>query len=193
MEGRLPDAGDTVGYRDARQAGAEAEGVTLDAGNVIRNRDARQAAAVIEGPIPDAGDAVRNIDARQSGAAREGIPLDDGDAVRDRVIGTCLAPRINMQHRLFFIKQNPIDFRVIHVPRANLDARQAAAAREGTLPDAGDAVGYRDARQAAAVSEGIRPNAGDRFSFDSRRDSERTRYLFITVSDSDRITFNLIL
>ena len=67
------------------------------------------------------------------------------------------------------------------------------AGLEGTIPDAGNAVRDRDARQAAAVSEGIRPNAGDRFSFDSRRDSERTRYLFITVSDSDRLTFSFIL
>ena len=57
----------------------------------------------------------------------------------------------------------------------------------------GDAIRDRDAGQATTVIEGIVPYAGDRFPFDSRRNSERTRYLFITASDSDRITFNLIL
>ena len=33
------------------------------------------------------------------------------------------------------------------------------------IPDAGDAVGDRDARQAAAVREGEIPDAGDRITF----------------------------
>ena len=50
------------------------EGIIPDAGNAIRNRDARQAAAVTEGIIPDAGDAIRNRDARQAAAAEKANP-----------------------------------------------------------------------------------------------------------------------
>ncbi len=179
-----PDAGDAVRNRDARQAAAITEGVIADADDAVTNRDARQAAAATEDAMPDAGDAVTNRDARQAGAAREGsipdagdtirdrdtrqaaavpkgvIP-DAGDAVRDRVIGTCLACRISKQHRLLCIEQNPIDLRVIHVPRANLNRRQGAAPSEGTFPDAGDVVTNRDARQAGAIKEGATPDAGD--------------------------------
>jgi hypothetical protein len=51
------------------------------------------------------------------------------------------------QHRLLCIEQNPIDIRVIHVPRANLNRRQAAAGREGCKPDAADKIasnGFRN-------------------------------------------------
>ena len=91
------------------------------------------------------------------------------------VIGTCLACRISKQHRLLCIEQNPIDIRVIHIPRANLNRspgwcsqrRQSspmlvtpsgivmlvrlAAFPEGVIPDAGNAVRDRDARQAVAA------------------------------------------
>ena len=167
-EGGMPDAGNAVRDRDARQVG-ECEGIISDAGDAGGDRDARQAAAFIEGSIPDAGDAIRNRDARQVGAVPEGTLPDTGDAVRDVVIVPCLASRISMQHRLLCIEQNPIDLRVIHVPRANLNCRQAAAAIEGPCPDAGNAVTNRDARQVAAFIEGQTPDAGDSLTFDSRR------------------------
>ena len=51
-----------------------------------------------------------------------------------------------MQRSLFFIKQNSIKARIIHVSRANLNRRQAAASIESMSPDAGDTVRDRDAR-----------------------------------------------
>ena len=65
-----------------------------------------------------------------------------------------------MQHRLLFIKQNPINIRVIHVPRTKLNCRQAFAAAEGHLPDTGDSIWNCDARQ-AAVTEGPKADVGD--------------------------------
>ena len=161
FESPLPDAGDAVRNRDARQASAATEGGILDAGNAIRNRDARQAGAANEGSSPDAGYTIRDCDARQVSAVVEGQNPDAGDAVRNDIIGTCLASRISMQNRLSSIKQDPFDIRVIHVTRANLNSRQAGAVREGSSPDAGDAVRDRDARQAGAVVEGSSPDAGD--------------------------------
>ena len=70
-----------------------------------------------------------------------------------------------MQQRLLFIEQNPIDIRVIRVTGANLNSRQAAAAKEGLCPDAFNAIGNRDTRQAPEASEGQIPDAGDRFTF----------------------------
>ena len=52
-----------------------------DAGDAVRNRDARQATAVIEGKLPDAGNAVRNRDARQTLAFKEGLIPDAGDRI----------------------------------------------------------------------------------------------------------------
>ena len=40
------------------------EGPLPDAGDAIRNRDAREAGAVIEGKVTDTGDTIRNYDAR---------------------------------------------------------------------------------------------------------------------------------
>ena len=54
-KGTTPDAGDTIGDRDARQVGAFIEGLTPDGGNAIWNRDARQAAAVEEAAPPCSG------------------------------------------------------------------------------------------------------------------------------------------
>ena len=159
------DAGNAVRDRDALQAGAAVEGLIPDAFDAIRNRDARQGCAAIEGEIPDASNAITNRDARQAFAAIEGASPDAGNAVRDRVIVTCLASRMIKQHRLFFIEQNPIDIRVIHVPPANRNRRQAGAVTEGASPDAGDTIGNRDARQAGAGLEGFVPDAGDRFIF----------------------------
>ena len=66
-----------------------------------------------------------------------------------------------MQRSLFFIKQNSIKARIIHVSRANLNRRQAGAAREGVISDAGDAIRNCDDREAAAEEKGGAPNAGD--------------------------------
>ena len=66
-----------------------------------------------------------------------------------------------MQQRLLFIEQNPIDIRVIRVTGANLNSRQAAAAKEGLCPDAFNAIGNRDTRQAGAFPEGTFPDASD--------------------------------
>ena len=66
-----------------------------------------------------------------------------------------------MQRSLFFIKQNSIKARIIHVSRANLNRRQAAAVTEGPSPDTGDAVRNGDARQAGAALEGQKSDAGD--------------------------------
>ena len=123
-----------------------------NAGDAIRDRDARQVGAPTEGVIPDAGNTIRNRDARQAAAPTEGIIPDAGDTVREPVIVTCLASRISMQHRLFFIEQNSIDTRIIQVPRANLNHRQAGAAIEGGIPDAGDTIRNRDARQSWSMS-----------------------------------------
>ena len=76
---------------------------------------------------------------------------------------------------------------------ANRDAGQAAAPREGINLDAGDAVRNRDAGQVAAVTEGGIPDAGDSLTFNCRRNYQLARRAFFTASDSDRITFNLIL
>ena len=51
-----------------------------------------------------------------------------------------------MQERHLRIEQNPIDLRVIYVPRANLNPRQGRAIAEGGLPNAGDTVRDRDTR-----------------------------------------------
>ena len=63
-KGKLPDAGDVVTNRDARQAAAGAEGPIPNAGDPFTYRDARQALAAIEGISPDAGNAIRNGDTR---------------------------------------------------------------------------------------------------------------------------------
>ena len=90
-----------------------------------------------------------------------------------------------MQHRLLFIEQNSIDTRVIQVPRANLNRRQAGALIEGTLPDAGDAVRDRDARQAGAVFEGPLPEAGDRIALNGGGDHQFARGVSLTQGDGD--------
>ena len=82
----------------------------------------------------------------------------------DCVIGACLARRISNQNRFLCIEQYPIDSSEIHVPRANLNRRQAFAATEGPIPDAGDAIRYRNTRQVAAVTEGNSPDAGNAIS-----------------------------
>ena len=48
------------------QAAASPEGPIPDAGDAVGDRDARQATAAIEGRLPDAGDAIRNRDTRQA-------------------------------------------------------------------------------------------------------------------------------
>ena len=52
----VPDAGDAVGDRDARQAGAPIKRIVSDAADAAGNRDACQAGAVGERTIPDCGD-----------------------------------------------------------------------------------------------------------------------------------------
>ena len=63
------------------QAGAVVEGAVPDAGDAIRNRDARQAATVKEGAMPNSGKLTVFPDPyiRQAGAAREGVFSDTGD------------------------------------------------------------------------------------------------------------------
>ena len=75
-----------------------------------------------------------------------------------------------MQCSLLFIEKNSIDTRVIQVPHANLNHRQAGAFKEGVIPDAGDAITNRDARQAGAAVEGILTDAGDGITFNGVRD-----------------------
>ena len=137
------------------------EGVIAEAGDGVRNLNGCQAGAVSEGPYPDAGDAIRNRDARQASADPEGPSSDAGNAIRDNVIGTCLSCRINTQRSLLFIEQNSIYARVVHVPRANLNRRQAAAATEGAHSDTGDTIRNRDARQVNAAREGPISDTGD--------------------------------
>ena len=113
-----------------------------------------------------------------------------------------------MQRSLFFIKQNSIKARIIHVSRANLnrrhcaaiiegsysdtgnairngDARQAGAALEGQNSDAGDAIRNRDAREAEAASEGIRPDAGDRITINGVRNHQFTSGISIAIGNGD--------
>ena len=66
-----------------------------------------------------------------------------------------------MQERHLRIEQNPIDLRVIHVSRGNLNRRQGAATSEGASPDVGNAIRNRDARKVAAVQEGLPSDTGD--------------------------------
>ena len=85
MEGSIPDAGNAVRDRDARQALAALEGSIPDAGDAIRDRDTRQAAGETEGPIPDAGDRItfnrlRNYQLAGSGLIT--IGYDDFSVIR---------------------------------------------------------------------------------------------------------------
>ena len=66
-----------------------------------------------------------------------------------------------MQERHFCIEQNPIDARVIYVPRVNLNGREAAAAIEGRITDAGETAGQGNVFQAGASIEGPIPDTGD--------------------------------
>ena len=74
-----------------------------------------------------------------------------------------------MQERHFRIEQNPIDLRVIHVPRGNLNRRQAAAVTECLPSDTCDAIRDRDARESGAITEGPYTDAGDRIAFNGCR------------------------
>ena len=116
---------------------------------------------------------------RQTGAVLEGRLPDTGDAITNRDV--CQAGAI----------EGGIPYTGDTI--RNCDARQAGAVGEGFPSNTGDAVWDRDARQATAEQEGTLPDAGDHLTFDSRRDSERTRCLSIIACDGDRITFNLIL
>src|SRR5207248_6293302 len=55
-----PDSGNTVGDRDADQAGAARERVDPYAGDAVGDRDIGQAGAAAERPLPDAGDTARS-------------------------------------------------------------------------------------------------------------------------------------
>ena len=192
-EGEIQDPSDAVANRDARQAGAGIEGARSDSGDAIRNCDARQAGAITEGALSDNGDAVANRDARQAGAALEGIRLNEADTIRDDVIGTCLGCRIGMQdpHLRFDeiisegFHQNPIDPRVSHVSRANLNRCQAGAITEGEIPDGSDVVANRDAREAAATKEGIIPDGGDRLSLNCVGNHQFTSGVRIAFPNGD--------
>ena len=97
-----------------------------------------------------------------------------------------------MQRSLFFIKQNSSKARIIHVSRANLNRRQAIAGREGVTFDASDAIGNRDPREAAAPKEGEIPNAFDRFASDEVWNHQFASGVFITSGDCHAITANFI-
>ena len=73
IEGRRPDAGDTIRNHDALQVGAIPEGIISNGSDSIRNVDARQAGAVLESIRPDAGELTvfPESDARQAGAVKE--------------------------------------------------------------------------------------------------------------------------
>ena len=119
-----------------------------------------------------------------------------------------------MQRSLFFIKQNSIKARIIHVSRANLNRRQAAAVTEGPSPDTGNAIRNGDARQAGAALEGqnsdpgdairnrdarqagaaseeirpirpIRPDAGDRITINGVRNHQFTSGFSIAIGNGD--------
>ena len=92
-----------------------------------------------------------------------------------------------MQRSPFFVKQNSIKAGIIPVSRANLNRRQAGAAREGVTCDAGDAIGNRDARQAPAPKEGMGPNADYRFAFDGVWNHQFTSGTHITIVDCHAI------
>ena len=97
-----------------------------------------------------------------------------------------------MQRSLFFIKQNSIKARIIHVSRANLNRRQTGAGREGVTVDAGDAIRNRDARQAGAPNEGSTPNADDRFASDGVWNHQFASGPHITIGDFHAISAHLI-
>ena len=122
---------------------------------------------------------------RQAGATTEGRVPDAVDAIRDVVFVPYLACGISMQERPFRIEQNPIDDRVIHVPRANPNGRQAAALKEGIISDAGDTVRDRDAGQAAAGLEGPNSDTGDRIAFNGVRNNQFPSGCYITIGDGD--------
>ncbi len=77
----MPDAGDAVGDRDARQAATAKEGTLPDAGDVVGDCDARQAMTPAEGSLLDGGDAVRDRDTCQVSASIEGKTPDAGDRI----------------------------------------------------------------------------------------------------------------
>ena len=160
-EGAFLDAGDAITNRDGRHVSAITEGLDPDASDTIRDRDAGQVSAIMEGLDPDASDTIGDRDVGQGSAAIEGPLADVGDAVWDDVIGTCLGCRIGMQERHLLIEQNPIDRRVIHVLRANLNHRQGRGIGEGSRANAGNAVRDRDACEAGAEPEGFCPNGDD--------------------------------
>ena len=120
-----------------------------DAGDAVGNGDARQASAATECVIPDAGDAVGNGDARQAVQLRmRNLPM----------LVTLLGMVMLVRHYV------PVVRHTVGIPMLvtcrDGDARQASAAIECAIPDAGDAVGNGDARQAAACIECAIPMLG---------------------------------
>ena len=83
LEGRIPDACDTLRDRDVGQA-AVTEGTTLNTGNTLRDSDALQVGADIEGNFPDTGNTLRDSDACHVIAAIEGPITDAGNSIRNR-------------------------------------------------------------------------------------------------------------
>ena len=60
IEGRFPDASDTVWYCDVGQAGTFIKGIISNTRDRTRNVDTGQAGAFPEGRLSDAGDRTRN-------------------------------------------------------------------------------------------------------------------------------------
>ena len=84
---------------------------------------------------------------------------DAGDAVGDGEITASTWD--SNQLSAILVEQHWSCRTVIWIAGRNHNTRQAAAARECSIPDAGDAVGNGDARQASAVTECGPPDAGE--------------------------------
>ena len=141
------------------QGQAITKGSISNTSNAIWDRDTCQATTIKEAVITNAFNAVRNRDASQAGAITEGCFHNTADAIRDDVTGTRLGCSIGMQQTYFLIEQNPIDLRVIHISRANLNRPQGHATTKCCIPNAGNTIWDRDTCQAAAIKEAVIANA----------------------------------
>ena len=159
-EVRTPEAVNVFSNGYAGQASAMRE-VSSSSGNAVGDRDARQAGAQTEGLIPDTRDAVGNCDAGQFLAAPKGSTRDADNTFRYCVTDARLPSRIKKQNASFFVEQDTVHAFVIQTTRPNNDGCQRGATEEGAFPDAGNLVRNRDAGQARATRKGFRPDAGN--------------------------------
>ena len=78
----MPNAGDTVRNRHARQTAAACEGTSQNAGDAVANRHARQTTAAIEGIFPNSGDRFSVIGKGNRQRSRGSLfTIFDGDGV----------------------------------------------------------------------------------------------------------------